>query len=367
MQHTDSAILARLTGDDAAATKYFRLALELEEKAANQLVSNYEAEPTRSVLLRSAASLAIDCNELRKAERLVALALSGNPPEEIADELRDLLERVHFKRHLILRGIVLDQDEFQFSMAGKAVGLGIAENDEFFLRAQFTERVFARAAARHLGKPYGSRIAKNSKENVRLFVSQPRAASFAVTFRVGHTDQLPLPGLTSFAQTLIDDVFTCFELFNKREDSALLETIGDPAYYNNFVQMAQQLAPDGDEIKIVGFTAVRNGREKEVTLSRPRSEPASLVEIFDTYMELGTAAKLESVRGYLKYANSLRSGSDQIRIVDDSGKPTTIIVPDGLMDDIVRPMWDYLVEVTGPKIGKKIQLADIRRVQPTEA
>jgi hypothetical protein len=35
---------------------------------------------------------------LREAERLIAVALSGDPPDEIAEELRDLLEQVYFDR-----------------------------------------------------------------------------------------------------------------------------------------------------------------------------------------------------------------------------------------------------------------------------
>ena len=33
---------------------------------------------------------------VKRAERLIAVALSGEPPEEIAEELRDLLEKVYF-------------------------------------------------------------------------------------------------------------------------------------------------------------------------------------------------------------------------------------------------------------------------------
>jgi hypothetical protein len=43
------------------------------------------------VLHRSAASLAVDCLQLREAERLIGRALAGNPPPDIDDELRDLL------------------------------------------------------------------------------------------------------------------------------------------------------------------------------------------------------------------------------------------------------------------------------------
>jgi len=55
-------------------------------------------EPTRSVLHRSAAALAWQCGEYREAERLITTALSGAPPEVIADELRDLLLRVYFEQ-----------------------------------------------------------------------------------------------------------------------------------------------------------------------------------------------------------------------------------------------------------------------------
>jgi hypothetical protein len=59
-------------------------------------------EPTRSVLHRSAASLAVECCQLREAERLIGRALAGNPPPDIADELRDLLlDAVYSQRQAI--------------------------------------------------------------------------------------------------------------------------------------------------------------------------------------------------------------------------------------------------------------------------
>jgi hypothetical protein len=54
------------------------------------------------VLHRSAASLAIECAQLREAERLIGRALAGNPPADIADELRDLLlDAVYSQRQAI--------------------------------------------------------------------------------------------------------------------------------------------------------------------------------------------------------------------------------------------------------------------------
>ena len=52
-------------------------------------------EPGLSILYRSAASLAIQCGRYREAEQLIAKALSGNPTEEIARELRQLLQNIY--------------------------------------------------------------------------------------------------------------------------------------------------------------------------------------------------------------------------------------------------------------------------------
>ncbi len=91
MDLADQAVAAQRRKARSEATRLFRQAFERERAAAVLFVNDFEAEPTRSVLLRSAASLALDCQEYREAERLIAAALWGNPPGELYDELRELL------------------------------------------------------------------------------------------------------------------------------------------------------------------------------------------------------------------------------------------------------------------------------------
>lgn len=91
MDLADQALAAQRRKARNEATQLFRQAFERERAAAILFVNDFEAEPTRSVLLRSAASLALDCQEFREAERLIAAALWGNPPAELYDELRELL------------------------------------------------------------------------------------------------------------------------------------------------------------------------------------------------------------------------------------------------------------------------------------
>jgi len=94
MEKADQAVAAQKAGDLEAARALFREACTLESEAAHALVDKPEAEPTRSVLFRSAASLAIEAQQSPQAAYLVACGLEGSPPEEIREELRDLLRRV---------------------------------------------------------------------------------------------------------------------------------------------------------------------------------------------------------------------------------------------------------------------------------
>lgn len=97
MERADLAVNAKRQGETAAAQRYFQEAVELESKAALMLADDMLAEPTRSVLFRSAASLALDCGRYQEAERLTGMGLAGNPPNAIAVELRVLIERVRME------------------------------------------------------------------------------------------------------------------------------------------------------------------------------------------------------------------------------------------------------------------------------
>ena len=67
------------------------------------LMTDYDMEPSRSVLFRSAASLilsypTISKQEFRAAEKMVAFGLIGNPPDAILEELREVLKLLQAKQ-----------------------------------------------------------------------------------------------------------------------------------------------------------------------------------------------------------------------------------------------------------------------------
>jgi tetratricopeptide (TPR) repeat protein len=94
MTLVDEAFLAQRRGDHERASERYREALKLETAAAELLRDDMDLEPSRSVLYRSAASIALRCGQYREAERLIAIALGGTPPPGIAEELRGLRERI---------------------------------------------------------------------------------------------------------------------------------------------------------------------------------------------------------------------------------------------------------------------------------
>ena len=364
MEQTDLALAARHLGDEVLALRHFHKAYELEAQAAAAYATRLDAEPTRSVLFRSAATLALDCRRLPEAEKLVCTALSGNPPDDIAEELRDLLEQIYFERHLALRGIELQPDEIQMSIAGKAVGFGIAPTEAFIRRVENAENLLYRTAERQQGRPYRDRGRRdrNLSESFQLYMSVPRAASFAVTFRVGASQQLSLPGL-SHGEGVIRELVECLTLYTRRDDEQLRARISDQAYYRNFVSLAQNIEPDGRNIELVGFTTVHGGAPKQVQLTY--TPPNSY---FRDEAQLRADASPDDhtdpveVTGTLKFADSRRK-TDEIQIISPGNIPHAVVVPPGMMSDIVKPLWGEEVIVTGTRRGRKIYLAHIRPVE----
>ena len=189
----------RRRGNPERAKELFDQALESELKALGEM--SEPVEPTYSVLHRSAGWLALDCNRPRLAEQLASKALAGNPHPRIAEELRDLFEQINFRRHLELKGITLEEGEIQLSLSGQSVGLGMVSQGEFSERIENASRVIHRIVERRIKRPFRERgrPGKDIAENYQLFVSPPRAASFAVTLKLGQpTKQLILPDILGY-------------------------------------------------------------------------------------------------------------------------------------------------------------------------
>jgi Flp pilus assembly protein TadD len=101
METADLAEQARHSGNEDNARNLFEQALKLETDAARLVAS--DLEPTRSILFRSAASLALDCGHYADADALIREARLGHPSPGIIQDLAEI--EIEIQRHLTVDGI----------------------------------------------------------------------------------------------------------------------------------------------------------------------------------------------------------------------------------------------------------------------
>ncbi len=359
MDYNDQAIITKNKGDDQKS--FYLRAFEFEKQAYILFASQSDEEPTRSVLLRSAASLAMMAGLNEEAEKLIALAISGNPPEEILDELRDLFQTVNFKRHLDLKGIELNSNEIQFSLAGNDVGHGIIRSDEFLHRIDAIEKIAIRTADRLRNIPFRERLTMSKSKIIEFepYLSAPRAASFAVTIQFGDTQTQSSieEGTSQFI--VLNDILDNITLINEGNYDQLNKNIPDESYRNNFTALVKKLAPDGDRIKTVGFTAMRGNQVIQVPLKKSSSMidiPLGKTDIVINNLEEDLIFEL---RGTLSYAYSK---NNTIKLTDENNKDHSLIVPQGLLSDIVKPYFEDFVLIKCKRIKNKIHLLEIDKI-----
>jgi hypothetical protein len=360
MSIADDAAILKKEGSEGARDRLFE-AFKLESEAAEILRYRNDAEPSRSVLYQSAANLAMQCGLLLESEQLIYRALSGDPPGVIASELTNLLEDVTFQKHLRVRGVVLSNFDLQVSLEGRGIGYGIAPTDEVVPRIEGTNILLYRTAERLSEKQYrdAGPPTNEIRDIAQSFMTLPRAASYAFSIRVGRTEQISFEDPSERA---IDELVDCLSILEKGDESELRERIGNPAYYNNFVALAQNIVPDGNTVKTVGFSIFRSGSTREVALRRTS---AQIRENFTPILSAVTRRinrgneRPVTVTGQLRLADSTHENS-KIKLVSKRGA-FTVYVPEGMMTDIVKPLWDEWVTIDGLRMARTITLINIRR------
>lgn len=357
MDLAEEAILARIAGNQDRFEELSSHALVAEIAAIGELKT--DDEPLFSMLHRSAATLAIDCSQLRQAERLIAAALAKEPPGAIAEDLRDLLERVNFRRHLHVKGTVLEANELQFSLAGPGVGEGMVEQSEYGSRLAAASKLILRTAERLDNRSFRSRgpAPVAIMRRYPVFVSAPRVGSVAATLRVGSpVGQQYLPGSVN-AAAVIDELVDVVQLINDKMEDAVSERIKNLDYRQNFVGLTKEIAPDGENVRHVGLTAVSGSKTRSVGITRPRAE-IPVIHPREVIIQVPETEEFVLI-GTLRFADATGSDVNKIKVVEKNGRPHSVAVPTSLMNDVVRPHWDHFVRVAGVEKNGQKELRDI--------
>lgn len=98
MENVDLALIARSQGNESAAVRHFSKAFELESNAVELAICERVGEPTTSVLIRSAATLALDSENVAAADQMLGRAFQRKIAEEIKSELLELRVRVDLRK-----------------------------------------------------------------------------------------------------------------------------------------------------------------------------------------------------------------------------------------------------------------------------
>jgi hypothetical protein len=132
MEFADEALLARMEGNEEASSQFFAKAFELEKEAAFSVEEDSDTKDSRYILIRSAASLALNCGQLQEAEWLIEKGLAGNPPAFIRKELLELDLQLKQQQH--------DKVDF-FEMVG-VITSADADNNEIRIQESISRRIY---------------------------------------------------------------------------------------------------------------------------------------------------------------------------------------------------------------------------------
>ncbi len=342
MSIADDADILKHHGEVEEARQLYGKAYAFEREAAQSAIDSGIEELSTGILIKSAAFLAYDGGLYRESERMVGLALSRNLPEDIMDEMRDLLENLHFARHLKLNGITLSDSEVQIVVAGNGVAHGMAREDDVNERISTFKQMAIRTAERSKGRKFrtNGQPPKEIKDICVSYLSIPRAASFAVTMRIGETSDKSLETFQGSTNALIEDIATNLILANSGNISALKERIKDQSYFENFISLAKEFAPDGERVNLVGLTFKKDGSDVPVELTTPKIKYREVVTSIASLASSDEAEGKESIvrESLLGVLYAANSKSDEVKLLVGE-KKYTIKVPEGLAE-IVRKYFD---------------------------
>lgn len=328
MEYTDESFIARGLNERDEYLRLTKLAYEKEAEAAN-LLFDEDIEPTRSILHRSAATLAFRCEMYPEAKRLVHRALSGNPSADIELELNDLLGKVK----LALAGVFLEASQVQLTLEGSDIAFG---------KAPIISVLSSIRNIRDL-------IQISANFDVPVYFESVGASSFYVNLTVGKFKQAALPGFDD-TDNIISTFLDNLKLLDDGAYESLQNRIDDPNDYRGFVKAAKGLAPDGHAISSVNVQAKVGDNVQSVFLTKSRDELSSvpIPDIPEHKVSYVVTDSTVKQKGVLKVADA-REKSECV-LVSERWRPWAVEVPAEYMNEVLGDFFNKYVEVTGRRM-----------------
>jgi len=278
MELADEMVLARQKHAPRKAEQIARAAFAAELQAATLAFELKVSSTTRLLLLGSAANLAREARSWDECLDLALRALNDSELRNQREEIFRVVDSLRAQEHLSLRGVRLTDADVQLSVAGPEVAPGFAAADEITRRVNNVKSLLEHAALRKLGLPFGTTARSHQLRQILTpYLSEARAASYAVTLRFGIGEQWDmLPELaeapsarrkrTPSVARVLDDVIASARAYAEGGPSALKRIIRDDDYARSAASLLRHLSPDAERIRTVGLTVYRQGHAEPVEL-----------------------------------------------------------------------------------------------------
>lgn len=349
MNIAQSAMILRENEQYSAAISKYEEAFNIEKKAAFMVSKESQSEPTRSILFRSAASLAYQAELYIDASQMVGEGLSGYPPKRVFHELNLINEKIKLAIYNIENELVPKSEGFIFHLTGNAIEYGIIYYSDFLKRAEAMQKILRKTAIRLFNRPFSTK-----KDILIPSFHAPTGGSFAIEVSVTvrkdeNYDVLVTP------QKIIDEYLECFDLLEKNNLDGLAKRMMSDEHLSYFMSQSKMIAPDGDGVTSIDFI----GKRRLVSLSKTSKEIPLYVAVLEDERENHITEFME-IEGRLNFASERKGKS--LGIQDRNGTNFDISVNEGL-SEYVRDYFDRLVRVRGYGYDKKItRLDDITEI-----
>ncbi len=307
---------------------------------------------TRSVLSVSVASLLYKGALLDEAERAIFRYLAPGDLDAWADaQLRELLH-VATDERLLMTTLArrYSGESITVSLRGGEIGAGTGPLDLILEKATGFRSLLYRMAEwvgrfplRHHGPP-----PKELLDLVQARATEPAAGSYSLEIRLTEPVQ---PDLYEPARVLpvelSDRLFNFLECLTAGAPSDLENLVPQPDYRKALLQLTRNIVPGGKRIREIGIYRQKQDRLQSIYLTD--ALPPRIREAIPRPPE-SLAEEHRSYRGVLR---ALHLDRNWLTLTLEDGTHTTCDTVPEMLDDVVGPMVNRHVLVTGPLRQKR--------------
>lgn len=351
---------AARSGHRAAAEVLYREAAEAESAALGAL--SPEKLRTRGVTAVSAVALWYKAHELLNAEHLAHRCLaSGDLPGFAQSQIRELLTLIWTTQSAEATGVKFVPGDVLVSVKGGDVVYGGAPLDLIVKKVEAVQAVLLRTVEMLLGREFRRRgaPAADIQAMFKPWLFQAPAGSYQFAVRVQEPAQMELwesdrPKIDQITRTFLQILHASAT----DPDAALEAVVPDKQYRDAFLNLSRNLAP--------------NGRSFDRLDVRDAGAPSVVVASFEVETRQGLNAALrrarpqrasddeevQTIRGTLR---ALHLDKDWLEVATTAAPPQHLKIEDAgdVLDDVVGPMVNRLVNVSVVRRGKKFLYRDI--------